>query len=80
MGIFNIFKKYRVSFLDEKWKMMKEDVKLDIIPRIHEIIYIVDESKYYRVVNIVHNFTKKQEIYVVIEEYTDDYALFKEKD
>lgn len=80
MGIFRIFKKYRVTFLDEKWDVIREDVKIDVIPRIHEIIYMTNEAKYYRVVNIVHNFTKKQEIYVVIEEYTDDYALFNEKD
>lgn len=80
MWNFNLFKKYRVTVLNEKWDIIKENIKLDVIPRIHEIIFISDESKYYRVVNVIHNIRKGQEIYIIIEEYTDDYALFNEKD
>lgn len=79
MKFLDIFKRYKVSFLNEKWELIKDDVKVNDIPRIHEVIYMVEESKYYRVVNVVHNITFKQEIYIVIEEYTDDYALINKK-
>ena len=80
MGILNIFKRYKVSFLDEKWELIKEDVRVFDIPRTHEVIYLISEKKYYRVVNVIHNIDKNQEIYIVIEEYTDDYALINKKE
>ena len=79
MKFLNIFKRYKVSFLNEKWELLKEDIKVFNIPRSHEIIYLTEESKYYRVVNVIHNINKKQDIYIIIEEYTDDYALIDKK-
>lgn len=79
MGILNIFKRYKVSFLNEKWELIKEDVKVFDIPRTHEVIYLISEQTYYRVVNVIHNIDKKQEIYIIIERYTDDYALIEKK-
>lgn len=71
-------KKIKISFLNEKWELMVSDVKLKYIPRIHELIYL--NSVYYRVANIVHNIGQMQDIYIIIEEYTDDYNLFEKKD
>lgn len=74
-----MFKKHKVTFLNESWKIVKTDVSVKAIPRIHEIVYLVDELKYYRVVNVVHNIDKNHTIYVIIEEYADDYALIEKK-
>ena len=71
-------KKIKVSFLNEKWVLMVSDVKLKHLPRTHELIYL--NSVYYRVANIIHNIGDVQNIYVIIEEYTDDDNLFEEKD
>ena len=71
-------KKIKISFLNEKWELMVSDVKLKYIPRIHELIYL--NSVYYRVANIVHNIGQMQDIYIIIEEYTDDYNLIEKKD
>jgi hypothetical protein len=70
-------KRYRVNFLDEKWGTVKSDVKLDFIPRTHELIYI--NSKYYRVANVIHNIGKSTGVYVIIELYTDDLNLLDKK-
>ena len=61
-------RKYKVSMLDSKWNPIKRNVKLDVIPKSDE--YIWDNSKYYRVINVVHSIDKKHEIFVIIEEYT----------
>ena len=71
-------KKIKISFLNEKWELMASNVKLKYLPRIHELIYL--NSVYYRVANIVHNIGNMQDIYIIIEEYTDDYNLFEKKD
>ena len=71
-------KKNKISFLNEKWELMASDVKLKYLPRIHELIYL--NSVYYRVANIGHNIGHTQDIYIIIEEYTDDYNLFEKKD
>lgn len=75
----NWFKKYSVTILDEKWNVVREKVKVKHIPRTHELIFLPEHNKYYRVVNIVYNFTKIQGIYIVIEEYTDDFAILEKK-
>lgn len=66
-------KKYKVNFLNEKWVPIKLNVKLSFIPRTHELVYI--NSKYYRVANVIHNIDKKSEVYIIIEQYTDDLKL-----
>jgi hypothetical protein len=73
--IFNWFKKYSATILDEKWNVIKKKVKLKFIPRTHELIFLEETNKYYRVINVVYNFKNIQGIYIIIEEYTDDFAL-----
>lgn len=71
-------KKIKISFLNEKWELMASDVNLKYLPRIHELIYL--NNVYYRVANIIHNIGNAQDIYIIIEEHTDDYNLFEKKD
>jgi hypothetical protein len=73
----NWFKRHSVSILDEKWNVIKENVKIKHIPRTHELIFLEETNKYYRVVNIIYNFQGGQGIYIIIEEYTDDFALLE---
>jgi hypothetical protein len=36
-------------------------------PRNGEIIYITRQEQYYKVMNVIHNITTKQEIFLVVE-------------
>ena len=74
------FKKYRITIIDEKWNVIKRDFKIKVIPRIHELFFLEEKGEYYRVVNVIHNIRKKQEVCVVIENYVDDYALKDNKE
>lgn len=74
------FKNYKITLIDEKWNVLKSNFKIKVIPRIHELFYLEDDKKYYRVVNVIHNIRKEQEICVVIEDYVDDYGLKDNKE
>ena len=71
-------KKYTITFLNEKWETLKTCNSIEFIPRAHEIIYLPEFEKYFRVVNVVYNFTKVQGVFIIIEEYTDDFELNNE--
>ena len=74
------FKKYKITIIDEKWNIIKSNFKIKVIPRTHELFYLEENDKYYRVVNVIHNIRNEQEICVVIEDYIDDYALKDNKE
>lgn len=59
-------RKYTTSLLDSKWISIKRNIKLSIIPRIHEYIYY--EDKYYIVLNVVHQINDKHEVFIIVEE------------
>jgi len=79
MKMFNWFKRNNIIVLDEKWNVVKENIKINHIPRTHELIFLEEKNRYYRVVNIVYRFNKTQEIFIIIEEYTDDFAIYEKK-
>jgi hypothetical protein len=50
------------------------------LPSINHLLYVEKDLKYYRVVNLIHYVDKKDvNTLVVVEEYTDDYALLEKK-
>jgi hypothetical protein len=57
--------KYSVSLLNVNWEPINIKLKLSIIPRIDEFIYL--DNQYYQVLNIVHQLNKNQEIFIVID-------------
>lgn len=71
-------KKFNITFLNHKWEVVKINVKTNVIPRIHEIVYLDGEKTYYRVVNVVHNVVnKKNKPFIIIEKYVDDDIFLK---
>ena len=62
-----ITRKYNVSFLDAAWKSLNINIKIDVIPRVNEFIYL--NETYYRVIGVVHQINEKQEIFIVIENF-----------
>jgi hypothetical protein len=59
-------KKYTVSMLDSKWVPLKRNIKIVIIPRRDEYIWL--DEKYYIVLNVVHSITDKHEVFIIVEE------------
>lgn len=64
------FKKHKISILNSKWEEIKRNIKIDVIPRRDEFIYLDDQ--YYEVLNIVHTLDEKQDIFVIINELAVD--------
>jgi hypothetical protein len=58
--------KYTVSFLDSKWNLVKNNIKLYTVPRKDE--YVFFDGLYYEVLNVVHTIDKNHSIYVIINE------------
>lgn len=59
--------KYYITFINEKWEPIRAQ-KLKTIPLANEFVYF--NEKYYRVVNVVHQLTKKHDILVVVKEFS----------
>lgn len=58
--------KYKVSILDSKWQPIEIKLKLRVIPRRDEYIYL--NNQYYQVLNVIHKLNEKQDIFIVINE------------
>jgi hypothetical protein len=62
-----MFKKYNISLMDNKWEMIIQTLKVKHIPRSGELIYLNSQEQYYKVINVIHNITKKHEIFIIVE-------------
>lgn len=58
-------KKYKIVILDSKWKILENNLKLDVIPRQKE--YIWSGTKYYQVLNVVHNIKEPQLVSIIVD-------------
>lgn len=62
-------RKYTTTIINSKWDVIKNNIKLDVIPRQYEYIYLDD--KYYEVIKVIHKLESKQNIFIVIDEAFD---------
>jgi hypothetical protein len=69
-------RKYNITLLDSKWNPIKNSIKFIAIPRRDEFIYLVD--RYYQVINVVHNLSKKHSVLVIIEELNQQKSIENE--
>lgn len=58
-------KKYKIVILDSKWKILENNLKLDVIPRQKE--YIWSGTKYYQVLNVVHNIKEPRIVSIIVD-------------
>ena len=58
--------KYSVSILNSKLEPINIKLKLSIIPRLDEFLFI--NEQYYQVISVIHQIKNKQEIFIVINE------------
>lgn len=66
--IFNVFYKNRITFLNNKWEYIRDNVKTRYIPRINEYINFDNSTTYYKVVNVIHVIDKKNKYLIILEE------------
>lgn len=64
--------KYKVTILDSKWSVVKNNIKLLVVPRQGEYIYL--DNKYVKVINVVHSIDIKHTIFIVVEDILDQPA------
>jgi hypothetical protein len=58
--------KYKVTLIDSKWNVVKNNVKVSVLPRRDE--YVFFDGLYYLVLNVVHTLDGQQGIFVIINE------------
>lgn len=65
-----MFKKKRyISLINTKWEPIKQNLKVDAIPKRDEFIYIEELGKYFLVINLVHKLNQRHHIFVVVSEF-----------
>jgi len=69
----NLFKKYSITLLNKSWVgILNEKTKVKFIPRQGELIFIEQTKKYYKVLNVIYYLNRKQGIFVIVEEFSDE--------
>jgi hypothetical protein len=58
--------KYTITILNVKWEPIKTNIKLSIIPRRDEFIYL--DNQYYEVLNVIHTLNERQGIFLIIND------------
>lgn len=67
--MFKIVKKYKYNIIDKKWNVLKSNLNFYVKPNINEIIYIENDKKYYKILNIIHYLNKS--INILVEELNE---------
>jgi predicted ribosome-associated RNA-binding protein Tma20 len=68
----NWFRKYSVTILDRKWSVIKQRVRVKIIPRYGEFIFIEETNQYYKVINVIHYLNRKSGVFIIVDEFGDE--------
>jgi hypothetical protein len=58
--------KYKVTLIDSKWNVVKNNMKLSVLPRRDE--YVFFDGLYFLVLNVVHTLDGKQGVFIIINE------------
>lgn len=58
--------KYTVTILNTLWVPIKSNIKLKVIPRREEMIFIKEFDKYFEVINVVHTIDKTQNTFIIV--------------
>lgn len=66
--------KYSITILNDKWDIIRE-VKMISVPKQDELIYFDDIQKYYSVIHVVHQISKKYRIILVVKEFSSELPI-----
>ena len=61
-----MFKKSRIILSDPNFKIIKDNLKLEYIPREGDFIFFNDEPKYWVVQKVIYNISNKNNIWIII--------------
>ena len=70
-------RKYSISILDESWSILVSDLKLEFIPRENELIFLDEKNKYFLILNVIHYLNKKQGIFLIVKEFSNQFIVTK---
>jgi len=62
------FNKYKTRIIvsDEKFGIIRDNLKLDHIPKEGEFIFFDKESQYWVVLKVIHNISSKNTIWIIV--------------
>jgi hypothetical protein len=63
-------RKFDVTILNENWHPLINNLKLVTIPKKDDFMYFDTLSKYYKIINVIHQINKKHNILLIVKEYT----------
>ena len=72
-------RKFKINFIDKDWKKIKSNVRVNAVPRIHELVYFGADKEYYRVSRVVHWPNQDSGIFIVVELLSDIEATYNKR-
>ncbi len=61
--------KHRVTLMDSDWNVIVPILKVKHVPSVGELIYLNKDKIYYNVISVIHNISKKCDIFIIVEIY-----------
>jgi hypothetical protein len=61
-----MFKKSRIILSDPKFKIIKDNLKLEHIPREGDFLFFNDDTNYWVVQKVIYNISNKNNIWIII--------------
>jgi hypothetical protein len=58
-----------ITLINTDWCII-DTLRVSVIPRNGELIYLKSSNQYKEVVNVVHFFDKKQGVFIVVADYS----------
>jgi len=63
-------KKYKITLLNFKWEPIIRSIKINVIPRSGEFIYVKEGlNSYYEVLNVIHDLSNNDETFIIVRKY-----------
>jgi hypothetical protein len=66
-------RKYSITLLNgTDWSTLQEDLRLTIIPRQNELVYLESLKRYFIVSRVIHYMNKKHGIFLIVNPFTEN--------
>jgi len=78
--VYKLFGVYtRIYIMDGQYNIIKPNIKLTFIPHSNDLIYFDSVNNYFMVIKVIHKISDRHEIWIVVEQFTDDNKKFVKK-
>ena len=61
----------QIHIMDERYDRLKNDVKIKHVPNVGDLIYFEEGGAYFMVVKVLHLINDRQQIWVVVQQFTE---------